>query len=341
MDLRHSRKGHNANTPPSKQNTKNQETPSKPKKVQTTSTTHTNGGRVPTEVNVPHKDVSIQVDIQIPCKDFGMQFHTQVPTNDCGAQTDVQVPTKDFGTQMDTQVPNKDFSEQVNIKLPSQDFSCQAYMSTVKAYTNRTIQTHVTYMDRSDIATQTHTTSMILIDSAIQTEKQQEGHYINTQTEEPQQQRKDTTPIPQQQNATNTTQTDTNKNAQDKPNKTSEAIKNNNVKELHNLYWKARKYYEHVTHHKHFNELCIDNDVVPEGLTVLVPCVTIGADDDLKKEWDRILKHCALQLQHANTIHLQKLAYKIEEQLNSIEKHLDKQKNNKTEWTKVQNDITI
>ena len=190
MDLRHSRKGHNANTPPSKQNTKNQETPSKTKKVQTTSTTHTNGGRAPTEVNVPYKDVSVQVDIQVPCKDFGMQFHTQVPTNDFGAQIDVQVPTKDFGTQMDTQVPNKDFSEQVNIKLPSQDFSCQAYMSTVKAYTNRTVQTHVTYMDRSDIATQTHTTSMILIDSAIQTEKQQDGHGINTQTEEPQQQRK-------------------------------------------------------------------------------------------------------------------------------------------------------
>lgn len=90
MDLR-PKKGHSAHTPPSKLSTRNQDTPGKAKKVQTTNTTnttHTNGGRTLAEVNVPCKDFSMQFDVQVPRKDFSMQCDVQVPTNDFGAQMD-------------------------------------------------------------------------------------------------------------------------------------------------------------------------------------------------------------------------------------------------------------
>lgn len=123
-----------------------------------------------------------------------------------------------------------------------------------------------------------------------------------------------------------------------KKNKISEAIKNNNTEELLFQYWKSRKFYEQVCHHKKFNELCVDNSVFPKGLTTQVPCVTIGADEELQKEWNKILLQCSLQLQNANSRHLTKLTKNVEKQLKEIEQHLDKQTNT-DRWKNEQKNI--
>ena len=67
--------------------------------------------------------------------------------------------------------------------------------------------------------------------------------------------------------------------------------------------------------------------------------MTIGADDDLKKEWNKILQQCSLQLQRANTTHLNKLINRVTKQPESIEKHLDTQKEYKQEWQRTQDKI--
>ena len=126
---------------------------------------------------------------------------------------------------------------------------------------------------------------------------------------------------------------------EEKSNRITQAIKNNNKTELYTQYKKTRTFFEQVMHHKRFNELCTDNSLYPQGLKTTVPCVTIGQDEELDKEWKKILEQCSLHLHNANNRHLSKLATKVGKQLELIENHLDKQKDNQ-EWKQIQEKIT-
>ena len=194
------------------------------------------------------------------------------------------------------------------------------------------MQTTGTSMNMVEAMTQTMCTSMNTEEATTQTENiNSKKQNIHTQTEKIQ----DRTLV-QNETALNMDIQET--SVQEKPNKISEYIKNNNINELFKQYDKTRKIFEKALHHKLYNELCVDNSTVPKGLKIEVPCATIGADEDLKKEWDKILKQCSLQLQQANARHLTKLNNKVIKQLESIEKYTETQEQ-KQEWHKTQDRI--
>ena len=253
-----------------------------------------------------------------------------------------------------------DVSVQACIKTSQKDACIEACTYQWKVSTDRHMQTNVTYTRNADLHTQTDElyntreagvqttgTSMNMVEAMTQTmctsmnteeattqteDISSKKQNIHTQTEKIQ----DRIQV-QKETALNMDMQET--SVQEKPNKISEYIKNNNINELFKQYDKTRKIFEKALHHKLFNELCVDNSTVPKGLKIEVPCVTIGADEDLKKEWDKILKQCSLQLQQANARHLTKLNNKVIKQLESIEKYMETQEEQKQEWHKTQDRI--
>ena len=79
--------------------------------------------------------------------------------------------------------------------------------------------------------------------------------------------------------------------------------------------------------------------MLPIGSKAQETCATLGADDDLRMEYIKILKRASTEITVANVKHLKKLATTIAQQLSDIETALDttKETDNKThqKWISV------
>ena len=103
-------------------------------------------------------------------------------------------------------------------------------------------------------------------------------------------------------------------------------------------YTKMRKFYELALHHKTFNEECLHESVFPIGIRALATCATLGADDDLRSKYVKILTNASIELTIANVQHLHNLATQTSTTLTQIEKHLDAQRDNAiaSQWQTTQ-----